>query len=266
MYSKKDTSFICPMYYAFPENDNSYNFPHQYFFGSELLVAPYLHKADPDIRSSRAVRFLIFIISIIIMIKGRLVSSWKMDVIRFWTRISFLLFLLLFTLMVLTFEGNKMQVIYGKIDEIPIFAFSGSIIPLAIRKLPSQLPILNFNSSDSLNLSKNSESEKFEIRVFTGANREFTMYDDEGTNMDYERNGFYSITTLSQLHSQGIFLSFFLLVLYFTRHDLFTRRYSSHYEVQHIPNHKHWYSIKTKDLCIEVQRNTPPSFFSHFSN
>ena len=47
---------ILPMYYLYPESEAAYRCPNQYFFGSELIAAPYITPRDPDTRlSSQAV-------------------------------------------------------------------------------------------------------------------------------------------------------------------------------------------------------------------
>ncbi len=42
-----------PMYYRHPEAEEAYHCPNQYYFGSELLAAPYVTPRDPDTRLSR---------------------------------------------------------------------------------------------------------------------------------------------------------------------------------------------------------------------
>ncbi|CMY79953.1 glycosyl hydrolase%2C family 31 [Streptococcus pneumoniae] len=44
---------ISPIYYFYPENDESYNVPNQYFFGTELMVAPIVEKMDLTFQSAK---------------------------------------------------------------------------------------------------------------------------------------------------------------------------------------------------------------------
>ncbi|OFK57024.1 hypothetical protein HMPREF2811_06815 [Globicatella sp. HMSC072A10] len=46
--NKKNLPLIQPMYYKYPENENSYNVPNQYYFGSEIIVAPITKKIDKE--------------------------------------------------------------------------------------------------------------------------------------------------------------------------------------------------------------------------
>lgn len=43
------TPFIQPIYYHYPDDEQAYQVPNQYFFGSELMVCPITSKIDPQI-------------------------------------------------------------------------------------------------------------------------------------------------------------------------------------------------------------------------
>ena len=73
--------------------------------------------------------------------------------------------------------GQKTSV---KISEaaIPVFAKGGSIVPYGEPK--------QFAAQKS--------AEPLEIIVFPGADAEFTLYEDDGTSLDYQKGGFSKIT------------------------------------------------------------------------
>jgi alpha-D-xyloside xylohydrolase len=54
---------------------------------------------------------------------------------------------------------------------LPVFVKAGSILPLGVEK----------------QYSLQKTDEPIEIRVYPGADASFTLYDDEGTNYNYER-------------------------------------------------------------------------------
>ncbi|WP_051237933.1 TIM-barrel domain-containing protein [Lacticigenium naphthae] len=47
--SEESLPLILPMYYEFPENEEAYLVPNEYYFGTELIVLPITEKIDPDI-------------------------------------------------------------------------------------------------------------------------------------------------------------------------------------------------------------------------
>ena len=63
------------------------------------------------------------------------------------------------------------------LDKIPLFVKAGSIIPMG--------PKIQYATE---------KSDPVEIRIYTGADGEFTLYEDENDNYDYEK-GLYSIIT-----------------------------------------------------------------------
>ena len=91
---------IRPMYYLYPDMDQAYSCPNQYTFGSELIAAPFTSPRDADTRLSRQVIWLP-------------PGDW----FNFFDGRYF--------------EGDSWQAVYGDLGEIPVFARSGAIIPLA---------------------------------------------------------------------------------------------------------------------------------------
>eukprot|EP00026_Physarum_polycephalum_P003173 Phypoly_transcript_03183.p1 GENE.Phypoly_transcript_03183~~Phypoly_transcript_03183.p1 ORF type:complete len:848 (+),score=76.75 Phypoly_transcript_03183:335-2545(+) len=165
MYAHKDTSLVFPTYYVAPTSANAYSCPHQYFFGNELLVVPFLSKVDPEIRLSRAVVWFPL---------GKWFAFDSGE----------------------QFNGPQYHTIYGKIDEIPIFAPAGAVVPIKLHKLRKNTPVLLLADANML-----LDCEFFEIRVFPGANHEFLMYDDDGFSMEYQKAA--NVTSLSQQYTES---------------------------------------------------------------
>lgn len=124
---------IQPMYYDYPEDEAAYHCPHQYLFGTELIAAPYVTPADPDTQLSRQVVWLP-----------------EGDWYNFFTGEHF--------------NGNRWYSQYGRLQDIPIFAKAGAIIPLG--------PQAGWGGVDNPN--------ELQLHVFAGADHQFTLYEDDG--------------------------------------------------------------------------------------
>jgi alpha-D-xyloside xylohydrolase len=73
-------------------------------------------------------------------------------------------------------EGGRMMEAAAPIDRIPLFVRAGSIIPMG--------PDVEYTNQKP--------ADPIELRVYTGADGEFTLYEDEGDTYNYEK-GAYSI-------------------------------------------------------------------------
>ncbi len=147
---KECMPLITPMYHKHPSKEEAYISPYQYYFGSELIVAPYITPKDPDTRLSRQVVWLP---------EGK----WY----DFFSGESYL--------------GDNWYSCYGKLDEIPVFAKAGAIVPLGL--------IEGWNSIDN--------PKELELYIFPGANNSFELYEDDGVSLGY-KEGEYAITTFAQ--------------------------------------------------------------------
>jgi hypothetical protein len=135
---------IQPMYYLYPESDAAYRCPNQYFFGSELLAAPYVTPRDPDTRLSAQTLWLP---------GGDWFDFFSGEHVN----------------------GGRWLTFYGGLDETPVLARPGAIVPLEIAELPHAL----------------------EVHVFPGAANAFELYEDDGETQAY-RQGHSCITRFSQ--------------------------------------------------------------------
>jgi hypothetical protein len=93
---------VLPMYYTHPEDEAAYHAPNQYWFGSELIAAPYVTPRDPDTRLSSQAVWLP-------------AGDW----FDFFTgeRLS----------------GGRWHTFYGTLAETPLLARAGAIVPLGPR-------------------------------------------------------------------------------------------------------------------------------------
>jgi hypothetical protein len=90
------------MYYSHPESDEAYLVPDQYWFGSELICAPIVSKADPVVNAGHVRVWLP---------EGTWTDFFRGDV----------------------YTGGQIVDVYRAIDEIPVFCKGGAIVPLQIK-------------------------------------------------------------------------------------------------------------------------------------
>jgi hypothetical protein len=90
---------LLPMYYDYPEREESYACPNQYMFGDQLLVAPFITPRAADTRLSRAAAWLP-------------AGDWY-D---------------LFTGQY--YPGDGWHAMYGTLRDVPVFAKAGAIVPM----------------------------------------------------------------------------------------------------------------------------------------
>ncbi|GLX67239.1 glycoside hydrolase family 31 protein [Paenibacillus glycanilyticus] len=123
---------VAPMYYNNPWNEDAYQVQNQYYFGTELIVAPI---TEPVERRSQVAE----------------VSAWlpEGDWVDFFTG--------------QIYSGNTRVTFYRGINEIPVLARMGSIVPLA--------DLTTFTNAIN-------NPSQLELRVFAGASGQFTMWED----------------------------------------------------------------------------------------
>ena len=144
-----DCRAICePMYYAYPEDENAYNCKNEFFFGTELIVAPITEHTSKKTNLAG-------------------VNVWVPD--GRYTDI--------FTGRI--YEGNQFVKMYRDIENIPVLAKAGAIIPMS--------------ENDRTNDCSN--PEVLELLVYRG-NNTFTLYEDDGDTLSY-KNGEYLKTAFA---------------------------------------------------------------------
>ena len=139
---------VFPMYHEHPEEDAAYTCSQQYYFGTELVVAPFVDPCDPELGVARQAVWLP-----------------EGDWFDFFTGEHV--------------EGGRHRAVYGGLNDIPVFAKAGAIVPLAT----------DIGSSTAEN------PRELEVRVFPGAGNVFGMYEDDGETQRYLQ-GDYAVTRL----------------------------------------------------------------------
>ncbi len=155
-YYKTGLPLIQPVYYVNPEIFDEPRYKNEYTFGTELLVAPILNRKDYIM--NRAIQHLF-------LPEG----MWY----EFNTGKKF--------------PGNKRYVTFYKDQDYPVFAKSGSIIPLQV---------LDDNLND-ISLPKT-----LEIHIFPGKSNIYKLYEDDGISNNY-LNGDYIITAIDYNYLQN---------------------------------------------------------------
>jgi alpha-glucosidase (family GH31 glycosyl hydrolase) len=146
--SAKGKTLILPMYFQHPGEEAAYHCPNQYYFGSELIVAPYVTPLDPDMRLSRQAVWLP-----------------EGDWFDFFTGERF--------------EGGRWHVLYGTLEQIPVLARAGGIVPMG--------PQGEWGGV--------ANPEELIVHLFAGADNAFELYEDDGETQAYLQ-GKHCITPL----------------------------------------------------------------------
>lgn len=132
---------IQPMYYDYPERDEAYKVPNQYFFGPGLMVAPITEKTNPHTKVAST-------------------KVWLPEGI--WTD--------LFTGAI--YKGGRTLKMFRGPEHIPVLAKEGAIVPLE-GYTPGQLEVLVFTGNGTFRLydddgiSTDYKKGKFQITDFT---------------------------------------------------------------------------------------------------
>lgn len=130
-----------PLYYEWPELDEAYNHPGQYLFGDQLLAVPVV---QPRERASRCAMSTVWLPP----------GTW----VHWYTGEQF--------------EGPSEQTLMTPLDQVPLFARAGAIIPTtpASRRIGTTLP------------------EIICFEIFPGDQGQFTLYEDDGISAGYENS------------------------------------------------------------------------------
>jgi hypothetical protein len=139
-------SLVTPMYYGNMEDPSAFRAKGQYFFGSELLVAPITKPTHP---------------------KTGLVNKKVWFPPGTWFNY--------FTGQ--RIHGGRWQAIQASLEDIPVYAKAGAIVPLASQSAWGGIP----------------NPTELELFLFPGADNSFSLYEDDGETTDYQR-GKYVLT------------------------------------------------------------------------
>jgi alpha-glucosidase (family GH31 glycosyl hydrolase) len=133
---------VIPLYYEWPDKEESYQAENQYLFGSQLMAAPVVTPISPQLDQARQ-------------------PIWFPDGNWFDFFTGELV------------SGNQWQVRLYKLDEIPLFARAGAIVPL--------------NHDVLSNGCANPQS--MDVHIFPSANGQFDLYEDDGFSQRYKTEG-----------------------------------------------------------------------------
>lgn len=158
-YSKSGLPLVQPLYYRYPEIYDEPTYKKEYYFGSSLFVAPITKKRD--LLMDRTV------------LKLFLPEGIWYD---FTTGKRYV--------------GGKRYTTFYKQEDYPVFAKSGTIIPLAIL--------------DEKNLNDTAPPKEMEIQVFPGASNTYELYEDDGLSSLYEEK-FFILTHIDYTYQQNNF-------------------------------------------------------------
>ena len=139
-------SLTTPMYYADNSNASAFEAQDQYFFGSELIVAPII--APSDSKTGLATKQVWFPS-----------GTW----FNFFTCEQY--------------QGDQWYEISATLEDIPVFAKAGAIVPLA--------PKPKWGGIDN--------PTELDVYIFPGVNNTFDLYEDDGETTDYQ-HGRYAVT------------------------------------------------------------------------
>ncbi|HEY89982.1 MAG TPA: DUF5110 domain-containing protein, partial [Thermoflexia bacterium] len=152
-------SSLCrPLYYEYPEEDAAYTARYQYFFGDQLIAAPFVYPADKE--SGLAEQ-----------------DVWipEGDWIDYQTQE--------------TFTGPHWVRLVGDLARVPMLLKAGAILPLAPAFEAQPAPRLKSGVTAALS------PDKLVVEFFPGAENSFRLYEDDGQTEAY-RAGEYEWTTI----------------------------------------------------------------------
>ena len=155
-YHQTGKPLIEPLYYQNPEIYDEPKYKNEYYFGSELLVCPITKQKDTVMNRT---------VKDVFLPEG----VWY----DFKTGKKFL--------------GDKRYVVFYKDEDYPVFAKSGSIVPLG-----------NFYE----NINDTRPPESMEIHIFPG--KIYNLYEDDGESKLYEK-GYYLISSIDYNYLQNNF-------------------------------------------------------------
>lgn len=141
---------ILPMYYSHPECAEAYQAPNQYWFGSELLAAPF---TSPVLRETGLARQAVWLPA------GEWFDFFSGE----------------------RCPGGDWRTVYGELEDIPVFARAGAIIPLG--------PEVGWGGIEN--------PVDLRLLVFPGADNRFELVEDDGESVAFNR-GAYAVTVFSQ--------------------------------------------------------------------
>lgn len=143
-----NTVLCRPMYYEYPQFEESYELKNQYLFGSKLIVSPITSPGFSEIGMGKALVWL---------------PEKQKYYYDFFTGIRY--------------KGGRKVAVFRTIDEMPVFAKAGTIVPLLDKK----------------EAIKNGTSlpQSIELKIFAGDSGEYKLYEDDAESMLYLQREYF---------------------------------------------------------------------------
>jgi len=148
---------IRPMYYDYPEHDQAYHCPQQYMCGPDIIAAPHTEPMSVDTGMSRQVVWLP---------EGDWYNAFDGTY----------------------YQGGGWHAVYGRLEDIPVFARAGAIVPIGARS--------GWGGIDN--------PQALDVLVFAGADSQFTLYEDDGISQDYLAGKFCTTPFSQNYNGQSI--------------------------------------------------------------
>lgn len=150
-YHKYGNTLIQPLYYKYPKLYDEPLYKNEYFFGTELFISPITEPKD--------------------LVMNRVIHKVFLPNGEWYDFKSGK-----------KFPGGNRYVTFFKDEDYPVFAKSGSIIPLAIL--------------DENNLNDVTPPRKLEIQIFPGRSNQYMFYEDDGISALYKKE-YYIVSNIS---------------------------------------------------------------------
>ncbi len=156
---------VTPLYHHYPDDPQAYACPAQYAFGSELIVAPYTQPRAADTQLSRQVVWLP---------PGEWYDFFSGQF----------------------YPGDTWHSLYGRLEDIPVFARAGAIVPLA-GDGECVAGSDGAPTGDGAPLTSDALPSALVVHAFPGADNCFDLYEDDGTSSAY-LSGARAVTPIRQ--------------------------------------------------------------------
>ena len=156
--TSRSESFMRALVMDFAADKNTHNTTDEYMFGRNLLVAPVLNSMYVNTVEGKATEDFSVIKNRAVYLPAE--TEWY----DFWTGEKL--------------KGGQQVQKAAPVDLIPLYVKAGSVMPFGPK----------------VQYSDEKKWDKLEIRIYQGADGEFTLYEDENNNYNYEK-GIYSTIT-----------------------------------------------------------------------
>ena len=156
--AESGVSLCRPMYYEYPEEDGAYAARYQYFFGDQMIAAPFVFPADPD--SGLAVND-------VWVPAGEWVDYTSKE----------------------TFTGPRWVRLTGDLESIPMLMKPGAILPLApdFRALAPDFRAPDTDLGMASGSSVSQPRDRMLLAVFPGKEGRFRLYEDDGESQAFQQ-------------------------------------------------------------------------------